>query len=191
MVSNIVHVHPYLRRFPVWLYNIFQLGWFNNQLVMVFFGSFPNLLHQPPLRRRPPAHLGEVGSLGHLGGSSHESRDGERIGAPRRTAVGVGGGKGGGGIFNGSWSILHDFFGKGLAIEKETKEDVLDCLSEFGTLIFNKMLIEDVDLETQCHTKKWHQNPVDQILLFFFSRWLYHVLICFALPKCFDLTSIF
>ena len=86
-----------------------------------------------------PAHLGEVGSLGHVGGSSHESRDGERIGAPRRT--GWWGGKGGG-IF------------KEDAIEKETKEDVLDCFSEFERLIFNKMLIEDVDLETQCHTKK-------------------------------------
>lgn len=54
-------------------------------------------------------------------------------------------------------AFLHEFFGKGflgLAIEKETKEDVLDCFSEFERLIFNKMLIEDVDLETQCHTKK-------------------------------------
>ena len=148
----------------------FKLGWFNNQRVMGFFlVRFTNLLHQPTnhLRRRlrsaswrswlawPPWRKFPWKPWRRTNWSTSEN--------------GVGGGGKGRGIFNGSWSILRDFFGKGLAIEKRTKEDVLDCFSEFERVIFNKMLIEDVDLETQCHTKKWHQNPVDQILSCFSS----------------------
>ena len=42
VVSNIVYFHPYLRKIPI-LTNIFEMGWFNHQPVMlsVLFSAIP------------------------------------------------------------------------------------------------------------------------------------------------------
>jgi len=54
VVSNIFHVHPYLGKIPI-LTNIFQMGWFNHQLV-TYEDFLRSSIHFHPL----PARLGDL-----------------------------------------------------------------------------------------------------------------------------------
>lgn len=76
------------------------MGWYNNQLVMAFVVRFTNLLHQPPLRRRPQQRilekLARLATLAEVPMKAVTENELEHLGER-----GWWGGKGRG-IFNGS-----------------------------------------------------------------------------------------
>ena len=93
----------------------FNLGWFNNQLVMGFFVRFTNLLHQPPLRRRPQQRilekLARLATLAEVPMKAVTENELEHLGWSEN-----GGGAKGGGFSMEVEAFLHEFFGKGFGV---------------------------------------------------------------------------